>query len=134
MKPFFLLLIICSFSLYSQDITTLREKPDTFVREYFENIKSSPYGESYSLVSENYRNYTGSIREYIKWWDSMEMVKVHEVSILDSNINQLTPRVKTILGYYFDGKTYYEEIIFVLGYNTKLNSWQFLDREKIERF
>lgn len=132
-KVYILLFLIIGYTIFSQD-NSLREKPEEFIKSYFETVKTKPYGDSYKLISDNYKNYTGSIREYIRWWDSMESVKAHEVSLIDPEVNQMTPRVRVILGYYFKNITYYEEIIFVLGYNSKINSWQFLDRDGISRF
>lgn len=125
-----LILFIFGLSIFGDN----RPGADEFVKEYFSTLKSIPYGESYRYISENYREYTGSIKEYIKWWDSMDMVKIHEVSLVDSGVNIVNPKVRVILGYYFDDRTYYEEIVFVLGYNSKMESWQFLDRTKISQF
>lgn len=105
------------------------DRVDDFIRYYFEGIKDRDLNHSYNYLTQEYKDNTNGLDAYIKWWNSIESVKVDSVNVIDPYIEAHSKKVRVHLSFVkHDRRVVEDEALFQVVYNKVLGSWQFLKR------
>jgi len=105
------------------------QKPDEFIRFYYEAINNRQYELTWSLLSEAFKENVngpqqGGYQGYVDWWNTVEKVEVTQITIIKSDLNSATLQVKADY-YYKNGATTHSTRNFYVIYDKTSQSWLF---------
>ena len=111
-------------------LTALPERPDDFIRFYYQAINDRRYELTFSLLSRGFKdrnhccNVDGSyqIEPYIEWWNTIESVDIISTDVINSDNN--TAQVSVTLCYYTKkGATDIDQYWYFLILDEIRNAW-----------
>ncbi|GCL36216.1 hypothetical protein SR1949_13180 [Sphaerospermopsis reniformis] len=92
-----------SLSETKQTKNSNRQDPDVFIRNYYLSLNNREYSQTWSNLSDQFKNYSSSYSEYQQWWNSVKEIKIGNIEIV--NISNNTASIDAELWYYMnDGR------------------------------
>ncbi|OKH17866.1 serine/threonine protein kinase [[Limnothrix rosea] IAM M-220] len=111
----------------STDPSVNRPSPTAFMESYYSIINSRNIAQAWRMLTPTFQGYSESYAEFYEWWNSVDEVKVLDVSLVSQAGNSAVVEVR--IDYVIDGEIYGEEPLrYDLMWNEQLVSWQINDR------
>jgi hypothetical protein len=119
-----------SLSETKQTKNSNRQDPDVFIRNYYLSLNNREYSQTWSNLSDQFKNYSSSYSEYQKWWNSVKEIKIGNIEIV--NISNNTASIDAELWYYMnDGREFQDtrnRIYLIWSENN--NTWLINDKSE----
>ncbi|MBD2145704.1 hypothetical protein [Sphaerospermopsis sp. FACHB-1194] len=107
-----------------------RQDPAVFIRNYYLSLNNREYSQTWSNLSDQFKNYSSSYSEYQKWWNSVKEIKIGNIEIV--NISNNTASIDAELWYYMnDGREFQDtrnRIYLIWSENN--NTWLINDKSE----
>lgn len=87
----------------NQSENSNQKDPAVFIRNHYLSLNNREYSQTWSNLSDQFKNYSSSYSEYQQWWNSVKEIKIGNIEIV--NISKNTASIDAELWYYMnDGR------------------------------